>query len=91
MISAWNLAWIIPLASSLGLLVSSLLFAAHDEKDDAEEAEAEDEETEDEEDDDGSGGIWGDRICGFLVGILVGMAGMGAAVYFMTQDFSLLL
>lgn len=92
MISAWHLVWIIPFASSFGLLVSSLLFAAHDDEDDEddeEEAETEDEETDDE-DDDGSGEIWGDRICSFLIGVLVGMAGMGVAIYFMTNDFATL-
>lgn len=48
--------------------------------------EIEEDDEDNEEDDALIAGI-----CGFIIGILVGMAGMGVTIYFITQDFSLIL
>lgn len=88
MIPAWYLSWIIPLSFLLGLFVAALLSANHYD-DDGGIGETDDDD-EDDEDDDGSDDIWAARIGAFLVGLLVGMAGMGVAIYFITNDFATL-
>lgn len=100
MIHALHLTWIIPLSFTLGIFVAALFSANHyndddgiEETDDSDEDDSigeTDEGKDGEDNDDDGGGVWGDRICGFLVGVLVGMAGMGVAIYFITNDFATL-